>query len=74
MCNICEQEARNVADRLAEVNASRFAGHGRAPHGRDAGRRVRNAERDHARNVEDAWQQLYQQTLATNLRRPHPLP
>ena len=71
MCSTCEAEARNVADRLAEANSTRFAGHGRQAHGRDAGRRRQNAEDNRERNIQDAWDSLYEQTYNRLMKERH---
>jgi len=72
MCAVCETEARNTADQNAAATSARLAGHGRAAHGRDAGRRRRNAEENQEDNIQAAWNLIYNQTLRRLQALPHP--
>ncbi len=72
MCAICEAEAKNIADNNAAASSARVKGHGRKAHGRDAGHKRQVSEDSRERDIDAAWDHLYQQALNRLRRLPHP--
>lgn len=72
MCDICAIAARTAAEKHAAVRSAELKGHGRAAHGRDAGRRKKKSEDSAERDEEAAWNHIYEETYNRVFKQNHP--
>jgi hypothetical protein len=60
---MCQTEAANIANNQAAASSDQLTGHGRKPHGRDAGGKAKRYQTEDAvlRRHQAAWDTLYEQ-------------